>query len=143
MPPLTGRVVDNANLLSVRTEAALTTKLAALEGRRTDQLVVVTLPSLHGNTIERVGLRLGRGWGIGQVDKNNGVLLIIAPNERKVRIEVGTGLESAIEDHEAARMIETIMLPSFHAGALESGIVAGADAIIAELDRSPLAEANR
>ena len=141
LPALTGRVVDNANLLSVNAEKKLTEKLAALEGRRTDQLVVVTLPTLNGRTIEQVGLSLGRAWGIGRRHKNNGVLLIVAPAERRVRIEVGYGLEAAIEDHEASRMIETVMLPAFREGAFETGIVAGTDSIIAELDRSPLVEA--
>ena len=141
LPVLTGRVVDGANLLSASTEEALTNKLAALERRRSDQVVVVTLPSLNGKKIEQVGLSLGRGWRIGQKDKGNGVLLIVAPNERRVRIEVGYGLEPAIEDDEAARMIEDVMLPAFRTGALETGIVAGTHAIIAELDRSPLVEA--
>ena len=143
LPALTGRVVDRADLLSVEAEARLTAKLAALEARRTDQLVVVTLPSLEGRTIEQVGLGLGRGWGIGQKDKDNGVLLIVAPNERHVRIEVGYGLERTIEDHEASRMIAEVLIPAFEVGAYERGILAGADTIIAELDRSPLVKAKR
>ncbi len=143
LPALTGRVVDRADLLGAEAEARLTAKLAALEARRTDQLVVVTLPSLKSRTIEDVGLSLGRGWGIGQKDKDNGVLLIVAPNERHVRIEVGYGLERAIEDHEAARMIDRVIIPAFKAGNMERGVVAGADAIIKELDRSPLVEAVR
>lgn len=143
LPALTGRVVDAANLLSDQAEAALTAKLAQLERRRTDQLVVVTLPSLQGSRIEDVGLRLGRGWGIGRRGKDNGVLLIVAPGERRVRIEVGYGLERAIENHEAARMIDGVMIPAFKAGDMDRGVVAGADAIIKELDRSPLVEAMR
>lgn len=143
LPALTGRVVDRADLLSAEAEARLAAKLAALEARRTDQLVVVTLPSLEGRTIKEVGLSLGRGWGIGQRDRDNGVLLVVAPNERQVRIEVGYGLERAIEDHEASRMIADVLIPAFKAGAFERGILVGADTIIAELDRSPLAKANR
>lgn len=143
LPALGGRVVDRADLLSPAAEAALADKLAALEQRRTDQFVVVTLPSLGDRTIEEVGLTLGRAWGVGQKGKDNGVLLIVAPGERRVRIEVGYGLEPAIEDHEASRMIDKVMLPRFKADAFEDGILAGADAIIAELDRSPLVEASR
>jgi uncharacterized protein len=91
-PALTGRVVDGANVLDAATRAALTGKLAALEAQTTDQLFVVTLKSLQGTSIEDFGVQLARQWQIGQNDKNNGVLLIVAPSERKVRIEVGYGL---------------------------------------------------
>ena len=92
-PALSGRVVDNADLLTGAEEAELTRALEALETASTDQLVVVTLPTLQGYEIEEYGYQLGRHWGIGQKDKDNGVLLIVAPNERKVRIEVGRRLE--------------------------------------------------
>jgi uncharacterized protein len=143
LPALSGRVVDQANMLSPAAEASLTTKLESLERRRTDQFVVVTLASLKGEAIEKVGLRLGRGWGIGQVGKDNGILLLVAPNERKVRIQVGYGLERAVEDQEAMAIIDQVLLPAFRAGSLEQGTLAGADAIIAELDRSPLVRAGR
>ena len=98
-PTLTGRVVDEANILDPATQrAALTQKLADLEAKSTDQVVVVTLKSLQGTSIEDYGYQLGRHWQIGQKDKNNGVLLIVAPNERKVRIEVGYGLEGTLTD---------------------------------------------
>ena len=87
-PQLTGRVVDDANLLSSTDESGLIEDLEALEAKSTDQLVVVTLPSLQGYEIEEFGYRLGRHWGIGQKDKDNGVLLIIAPKERKVLTDV-------------------------------------------------------
>src|SRR5690606_31329664 len=96
-PELSGRrVVDEANLLQPAEEAALTEKLAALEQGSSDQLVVVTVPDLQGYEIEEYGYQLGRHWGIGQNETNNGVLLIVAPNERKVRIEVGYGLEGIL-----------------------------------------------
>jgi hypothetical protein len=96
LPKLSGRVVDQANLLDQATRVMLTDKLAHLEAKTTDQLVVVTLNSLHGTSIEDFGLQLGRHWQIGQRDKNNGVLLIVAPNEHKVPIEVGYGLEDTL-----------------------------------------------
>ena len=92
-PPLTGRVVDNAHVLTPEVQAQLTTKLAALEQTTSRQLVVVTLPSLGGDDIEDYGNRLLRAWGIGQKATNNGALFIIVPSEHKVRIEVGYGLE--------------------------------------------------
>ena len=92
-PALTGRVVDDANLLDPADEQALTADLKALEDKSSDQVVVVTVPSLQGYAIEDYGYQLGRHWGIGTKQLSNGVLLIVAPNERKVRIEVGRGIE--------------------------------------------------
>jgi uncharacterized protein len=91
-PALTGRVVDDAELLGPDVEEELTGELKALEDKSSDQLVVVTVPSLQGYTIEDYGYRLGRHWGIGTAKLSNGVVLIVAPNEHKVRIEVGYGL---------------------------------------------------
>ncbi|SFT94834.1 TPM domain-containing protein [Halomonas saccharevitans] len=91
-PELTGRVVDRADLLDQATESRLSVQLAAHEEATTEQLVVATLPDLQGVTIEEYGYQLGRHWGIGQEEKDNGALLIVAPKERKVRIEVGYGL---------------------------------------------------
>jgi len=132
-PELTGRVVDNADLLPADVEADLVAKLEALEQQSTDQLVVVTLPSLDGNAIEDYGYQLGRHWGIGQKDKNNGVLLIVAPNERKVRIEVGYGLEGVLPDAVSKLIIETSILPRFKAGDFAGGIVRGAEDIVSVL----------
>src|SRR6201996_2031812 len=97
-PPLSGRVVDDAHVLSSQTQADLTAKLAALEQKTGDQVVVVTLPSLQGYEIEDYGYQLGRAWGIGAKGKNNGALFIVAPSEHKVRIEVGYGLEPVLTD---------------------------------------------
>ena len=132
-PALSGRVVDEAGILDQTTRAELTTKLADLEAKNTDQLVVVTLQSLQGGTIEDFGVGLGRHWQIGQKDKNNGVLLIVAPSERKVRIEVGYGLEGTLTDAVAKFIIEQSILPRFRAGDMPGGIVRGADDIIAVL----------
>lgn len=112
-PPLTGRVVDDAGILSPTTDSELTDMLARLEKANGDQLVVVTLKSLQGHSIEDFGYQLGRYWGIGREGKNNGVLLIVAPNQHKVRIEVGYGLEGEITDATSRVVIERDILPAF------------------------------
>ena len=142
-PPLTGRIVDQAHLLSPETEAALDAKLAALENRTSDQLVIVTLASLQDREIEDYGYQLGRAWDIGQTDKNNGALLIVAPNERKVRIEVGYGLEPVLTDVMSNHIIQNEILPAFRVGGYERGIAAGVDAIIAQLELDPAEAAAR
>jgi len=124
-PALTGRIVDDANLLSAADKAAIEQDLATLEAKSTDQLVVVTLPSLQGYDIADYGYQLGRHWGIGQKDKNNGVLLIVAPNERKVRIEVGRGLEPIVTDLMSRIIIENAILPEFRRGDYAAGVKAG------------------
>jgi uncharacterized protein len=129
-PALTGRVVDEAGILDPGQRAALTQKLADLEAKSTDQLVVVTLKSLQGTSIEDYGYQLGRHWQIGQKDKNNGVLLIVAPNERKVRIEVGYGLEGTLTDAISSYIIQNSILPRFRANDYPGGIARGADDII-------------
>ena len=124
-PELTGRVVDGADLLSPDDRQALTAELKALEDKTSDQLVVVTLPSLQGHTIEDFGYQLGRHWGIGTAKLNNGVLLIVAPAERKVRIEVGYGLEPILTDALSKIVIENAILPRFRAGDFPAGIKDG------------------
>lgn len=136
-PKLTGRVVDEANLLSPQTEARLTAQLADLEQKSADQLVVVTLASLQGYEIEDYGYQLGRAWGIGQKGQDNGVLLIVAPSERRVRIEVGYGLEGILTDALASTIIQAAILPRMRAGDLEGGVVAGAEALIQQLALDP------
>lgn len=142
-PSLTGRVVDNANLLSEAQEAALVEQLSALETKTSDQLVVVTLPDLQGYTIEDFGYQLGRHWAIGQKDKNNGVLLIVAPQERKVRIEVGYGLEGTLTDALTRTIIETAIIPRFKAGDMPGGIAAAVSDIVTVLSGDAEAVANR
>jgi uncharacterized protein len=136
-PPLTGRVVDDAHVLSAGTVADLTAKLADLETKTGRQLVVVTVPSLQGDEIEDYGYQLGRAWGIGQKGKDNGVLLIVAPTEHKVRIEVGYGLEPILTDALSSVILQTQVLPKFRTGDVEGGVVAGTDAIIAQLSADP------
>jgi len=132
-PALSGRVVDDAGILDEGTRAALSQKLAEFEAKTTDQFVVVTLKSLQGTSIEDFGVELGRHWQIGQRDKNNGVLLIVAPNERKVRIEVGYGLEGALTDAVSRLIIENAITPRFRAGDFPGGITRGVDDIISVL----------
>jgi len=130
-PALTGRVVDEAGVLSASTKSGLTEMLAQHE--RTSggqQVVVVTLKSLQGLAIEDFGYQLGRHWGIGQKDKNTGALLIVAPSERKVRIEVGYGLEGTLTDALARTIIERDITPAFKRGDLNGGVLAGTAAII-------------
>ena len=132
-PALSGRVVDDAGVLDEGTRAALTQKLAEFETKTTDQFVVVTLKSLQGTSIEDFGVELGRHWQIGQRDKNNGVLLIVAPNERRVRIEVGYGLEGALTDAVSRLIIENGITPRFRAGDFAGGITRGVDDIVSVL----------
>ena len=134
LPTLSGRVVDRANLISPAVERSLGNRLAVFEARTTDQFVVVTLKTLAGHSIEDAGLRLGRGWGIGQKGKNNGVLLIVAPVERKVRFEVGYGLDQSLKDEICAAIIRDDILPRFREGKIEDGIVAGVDGALRILD---------
>jgi len=136
-PALTGRIVDQAGLLTPEKEAELTARLEALETDTSDQLVVVTVDSLQGLEIEDYGYRLGRTWGIGQAEENNGVLLIVAPDERKVRIEVGYGLEPILTDGLSALIIHNEILPAFREGYFERGIEQGVTAIEAQLRLDP------
>jgi len=132
-PQLTGRVVDNANMLDGASKEKLTTILKAHESATTNQVVVVTLPDLGGYDIADYGYQLGRHWGIGQKGKNNGVLLIVAQKERKVRIEVGYGLEGTLTDAICSNIINTIIVPYFKRGNFSLGIVTGTTSIIEAL----------
>jgi uncharacterized protein len=124
-PPLTGRVVDDAHLLTAADKDAIESELKALEDKSSDQLVVYTTNSLQGYPIEDFGYQLGRAWGIGQKGTNNGALLIVAPNERKVRIEVGRGLEPQLTDFLTKLIIQNAILPAFKRGEFSAGIKAG------------------
>jgi uncharacterized protein len=132
-PPLTGRVVDQANILPADVEAELDAKLAALEAKTTDQVVVVTLPSLGDYDIADYGYQLGRHWQIGQKGLNNGVMFIIAPNERKVRFEVGYGLEPVLTDALSSVILQTEVLPRFRENDYAGGVRAGVDALVTQL----------
>ncbi len=124
-PPLTGRVVDDAHILSADDKQQIEATLKELEGKSSDQIVVYTAPSLQGYEIEDFGYRLGRFWKIGQAGTNNGIVLIVAPNERKVRIEVGRGLEPIMTDALSSTIIQSTILPGFRRGDFAGGIKAG------------------
>jgi uncharacterized protein len=142
-PPLTGRVVDAADLLNPAQEAELTQKLAALEAATTRQLVVATVPSLEGHDIQEYGVGLGRAWHIGQQGANNGIVLLVAPAERKVGIQVGYGMEGVLTDALSGQIIRNDILPRFRANDYPGGISAGVDALVAQLQAPPeAAEAN-
>jgi len=132
-PALGGRVVDAAGILSPQTEAALTGDLAGFEAATRRQVVVVTLPGLQGYAIDDYGTRLGRAWGIGQKGKNTGALVIVAPKERAVRIEVGYGLEGELTDAQASAIIQQLMLPRFRTGDYDGGVRAGTAAVLSAL----------
>lgn len=133
LPALTGRIVDKADILSAGTEAALAAKIEAHEKATTDQIVIVTLPDLMDRPIEDWGLMLGRSWGIGQKGKDNGIVFLIAPKDRELRIEVGYGLEGSLPDATANKIIQADVIPHFKQGDLEGGVTAGLDAILAAL----------
>jgi uncharacterized protein len=136
-PPLTGRVVDDAGILNSHTRHELTLMLAEYERTTGDQVVVVTVGSLQRYPIEEFGYELGRYWGIGQKGKNNGALLIVAPNEHKVRIEVGYGLEGQLTDAKSRAIIDNYILPSFKRGDFNFGVLAGATEIVRALGGNP------
>ena len=136
-PPLTGRVVDAAHILSPEQVAQLTQLSDGIEKASTRQFVVATVPDLQGYPIEGFGYRLGRAWKIGQGEANNGIILLVAPKERKVRIEVGYGLEPIMTDALSSTIINTVILPKFKAKDLPGGIMDGANAI-AEQMKLPL-----
>lgn len=129
-PRLAGRVVDSANMLSSSAENQIAAISDAHERATGNQVVVATLPDLQGYTIEEFGYQLGRAWGIGQKDKNNGVLLIVAQAERKVRIEVGYGLEGQLTDAVASNIISTILTPAFKRARFDEGTISGTTAIV-------------
>src|SRR5215468_4565738 len=129
-PALTGRVVDQAQVLDAAARARIDGKLEQLESKTSTQLVVATLRSLQGYDISDYGYRLGRYWGIGQKGKNNGVILLVAPSERKVRIEVGYGLEGTITDAVSRLIIENAILPRFRTGDFAGGIERGVDDLV-------------
>lgn len=124
-PELTGRIVDQSGLLSAADRTEIEAELTALEAKSTDQIVVVTVPTLQGYPIEDFSYQLGRKWGIGQAGKNNGILLVVAPNDRKVRIEVGRGLEPLMTDVMSGLIVNNAILPAFRRGDFSGGIRTG------------------
>ena len=133
-PALTGRVVDQAGILSPAVKAELETALAAHENNTTNQVVVVTLKTLGGVDISGYSLELGRYWGVGQKDKNNGVLLVVSLNGKQAHIEVGHGLEGTITEDFGETIIDNYIVPELTKGDVEGGIKIGAQKIVALLE---------
>ena len=136
-PPLTGRVVDQAGLLRPEQVYDLTSKSEALEAATKRQFVVATVKSLEGRTIEEYGYQLGRHWKIGDEKRDDGVILLVAPNEKKVRIETGYGARVFLTDAVSGLIVQNTILPKFRQGDLPGGIMAGADAIIEQMKLPP------
>src|SRR4051794_40633522 len=132
-PALTGRVVDQANIISADTKRALEARSEELESKSGIQLVVATVHSLESREIEPYANELFRTWRLGEKNKNNGVLLLVAPNERRVRIEVGYGLEGTLTDALGKVIITNAITPRFKAGDFSDGITRGVDDIITVL----------
>ena len=132
-PALTGRIVDQANIIPAETRSAIEPKLADLEAKSGIQLVVATVTSLEGQEVEPYANELFRSWKLGEKAKNNGVLLLVAPNERRVRIEVGYGLEGTLTDALSKVIITNAITPRFKAGDFSGGISRGVDDIITVL----------
>lgn len=139
-PALTGRVVDTAQMLEPSVRGQLDAQLKAHEQATGEQVVVVTLADLQGTSIEDFGYQLGRHWGIGQKDKNNGALLIVARDDRKLRIEVGYGLEDRLTDAQSSVIINQVITPAFKTGNFTKGISDGVAAMLVVLGGSPLDE---
>jgi uncharacterized protein len=134
VPYLTGRVVDNAEILKPETRKRLTEVLRAHEQKTTNQVAVLTVRTLEGESVEEYAVRVFEQWKLGQKGKDNGVLVLVASGDRRMRIEVGYGLEGTLPDAVAARVIRNVMTPRFKQGDYDGGIVQGAEAIVALLE---------
>jgi len=134
VPPLTGRVVDLAHVLPPNTVESLTTRLKAHEETTSNQVTVLVLPSLEGEPLESYSHRVATTWKLGQKGTDNGVLLLVAMKERKIRIEVGYGLEGALTDARSAQIIRGEIVPRFRAGDAPGGVAAGVDAILKTIE---------
>ena len=147
IPFLTGRVVDDANILSEEVRTRLAATLKEHESSTTNQVVVLTVPTIGGRSIEEYAVKVFEAWKLGQKEKDNGILVVVVPQDRKMRIEVGYGLEGTLNDGKAGKIIRTWMTPAFKAGNYDKGIEDGVAAIITHLegrgdptDRQPAAE---
>jgi uncharacterized protein len=138
VPPLTDRVQDGAGLLSPEQIRTLTIRLAAFEREVGHQVVVLTLQSLEGEAIEAFSIRVADAWRVGRADVDNGVIVIVAAEDRRARIEVGYGLEGVLPDAAAARIMREVMIPEFRRGAMGEGVVRGVEAILAVTRGEPM-----
>lgn len=139
IPFLTGRVTDNADILSKETRRTITESLKAHEQKTGNQIAVLTIPSLEGESIEEYAVAVFNSWKLGQKGKDNGILVVVAPNDRRIRIEVGYGLEGTLPDGLAGSIIRTIMTPQFKTGNYNDGIQSGIKAIIEVLEGRKIA----
>lgn len=135
VPYLSGRVTDNAEILSADMRRSLTERLKAHEDNTGNQIAVLTVPTLAGESVEEYAVRVFASWKLGRKGKDNGVLVIVAPKDRRMRIEVGYGLEAALTDLTAGRIIRNVMAPRFKAGDYNGGIEAGVNAILSVLEK--------
>jgi uncharacterized protein len=138
VPPLTGRVVDQTGTLSDNDIASLTQKLKDLETRKGSQITVLVVPTTAPETIDQFSIRVAEAWKIGRKKVDDGAILVVAKNDRKLRIEVGYGLEGSLTDVTARRIIDEIIVPKFRSGDFAGGISAGVARIIAVIDGEPL-----
>ena len=138
IPYLTGRVTDNAQILSTQARRSLTESLKAHESRTGNQIAVLTVPTLNGESIEEYAVAVFKEWKLGQKGKDNGILIIVVPNDRRMRIEVGYGLEGTMTDLMAGRIIQNIMTPKFKNGDYNGGITASARAVMKVLEGGKL-----
>ncbi len=143
VPPLTGRVVDQTATLSSDQVAALNDKLEAFETRKGSQIAVLMVPTTEPETIEQFSIRVAEAWKIGRKKIDDGAILVIAKDDRRLRIEVGYGLEGALTDATARRIIDEIITPKFRAGDFAGGVTAGVDRMIGVIDGEPLPEPKR
>jgi uncharacterized protein len=138
VPPLTGPVVDQTGTLSSDDIAALTQKLRDFEARKGSQIAVLIVPTTAPEAIEQYSIRVAEAWKIGRKKVDDGAILLVAKNDRKLRIEVGYGLEGALTDVTGQRIIDEIITPKFRSGDFAGGISAGVDRIIGVIDGEPL-----
>ena len=134
VPPMTGRVMDLAHALPASTVESVSAQLAAHEATTSNQVAVLIVPSLEGDVLEEFSHRAATTWKLGQKGTDNGVLLLVALQERKVRIEVGYGLEGTLTDARSARIIRNDIVPRFRAGNVPGGVAAGIDAIVRTIE---------
>ncbi len=138
VPYLTGRITDNAEILSPEVKRSLSENLKAHEQRTRNQVAVLTIPTLDGESIEDYALRVFESWKLGRKGEDNGVLIVVVPNDRRMRIEVGYGLEGTLTDAMAGRIIQNIMAPRFKNGDFDGGIADGAGAVMELLEGGAL-----
>ena len=140
IPYMTGRITDNAQILSPETLRLLTERLKEHEDRTTNQIAVLTVPTIHGESIEEYAVDVFEEWKLGQKEKDNGILIVVIPNDRRMRIEVGYGLEPTLTDGMAGQIIQSIMTPRFKDGDFDGGITDGVNAVINVLGGAELPE---